>query len=72
MWELKTATFEEITEASNTLHLTAKICQSSIAIWIKVGRMMVVEILGNHNVAAQNQYIGTFVIVYKTIRKFQM
>jgi hypothetical protein len=34
--------------------------------------MMIVQILGNHNVATQNQYIGAFVIVDVTIRKLQM
>jgi hypothetical protein len=54
MWKLKTTTLEEITKASNPLHLTAKVCQCTIAIRIKVRGMMVVQILSNHNVATED------------------
>jgi hypothetical protein len=72
IFELERAPLQEITEASNSLHLTAKVCQCSVAVRIKVSGRVVVQILSNHNVATQNQYIGTFVIVDVTIRKFQM
>jgi hypothetical protein len=42
MGKLKTTTLQEITEASNPLHLTAKVCQCAIAVGIKVSGMMVV------------------------------
>jgi hypothetical protein len=51
MWELKTATLEEISEASNSLHLTVKVSQCAITVGTKVRGMMVVQILGNHNIA---------------------
>jgi predicted RNA binding protein YcfA (HicA-like mRNA interferase family) len=54
------------------LLLASKVGKGTMLVRIEVKGWMVVQIRGNHNIATENQYISTFVIVDKTIRKFQM
>jgi hypothetical protein len=63
MGKLETATFQKITETLHPLLLTAQISKRTWTIWIKVCGNVIVEILGNHNIAAEDQHIAVLIIL---------
>jgi hypothetical protein len=71
MRELKTATFQEISKTSYPLLLTSKVSERTVFIDTRDNRM-VVQILGNHNIAGKNQNVIVVVVLNIDVTELQM
>jgi hypothetical protein len=63
MWELKTTTLHEVSVGLCFTLSTSETFQVNIGVHAIVYLRMVVEVLGNHNVTTEDQYIVVLIIL---------